>query len=181
MCVAVCSYMCVSAHSTGSGALHHGNTYEHIMSWCVDLTSPPTCLFWTLDCCHSISSSAPLHSPSILSSSSPFCSISFPLNQNEMSLRQETRWHKSLRWLIVFWDGEGAITDPVMMWTTQKALRRAVEHVWLNGSFQCFTSRSNSFFLIVSFHMIDRAYEKQKLQCILNRHGECKIKHLKML
>lgn len=51
----------------------------------------------------------------------------------------------------------------------------AVEHVWPTGSFRCqYFQWQFTFFLIVSFHMIDSTYEKQKLQCILNGQGECK-------
>lgn len=77
-----------------------------------------------------------------------FSAFESPLKEKKMSLRQETRWHKHLSWLIVFWNGERAIvrtgySDDVRNWKTEHGLLNMFGRL---EAFGVSTSSSNSLF-----------------------------------
>lgn len=93
--------------------------------------------------------------------------------ENEMSLREETRWHKCLSWLIVFEKAESLIVSWRQL-CAQKTARGAADYIWELSVFEL--PEAIHLFLIVSFHMIDGPYiKKQKLQCILSRGKTSKL------
>lgn len=128
----------------------------------------------SLGCWCSPDFSAPLHSFFFsFSSLSPFLHLIPPSGKgDEFEGRDYMTEIFKLTDYVVEWC-EGDCAQRTQWWCEKLGNGAwAVEHVWLAGSFRCQYFKSQfTFFLIVSFHMIDSTYEKQKLQCILNRQG----------
>lgn len=86
--------------------------------------------------------------------------------ENEMRLKEGSRWHKSLAWLSVFKNSASVrlgMEDVVMMWRCGKTQHGVLNMFSQLEAFSVSISSSNSRFLIVPFHMIDSSSEMQKL------------------